>query len=193
MMSSPHLFPHNMVYKILKFSNFLLKHVTKYIRTNIILYLFSVDVRQFLLSHSWSMGFFVSLWTKLMENCEAITSLTHLLAYSYRLFKKGFMKIPKIRNFITKKKKKKNQIYIIYSLFYMIYICPFIMRLIKSWTGFLLAIKALCIPILYIYSVIELFSKLSRPIHLGISLRMSVLSNLSYTLWCETRSWAYLI
>ena len=30
--------------------------------------------------------------TKLMENCEAVTLSTHLFAYSYRLFKKHFMK-----------------------------------------------------------------------------------------------------
>ena len=55
--------------------------------------LFSVDIRQVSLFHSWNMGYSSCLWTKLMAYCEAMTSLTHLFAYSHRLFKKCFMKI----------------------------------------------------------------------------------------------------
>ena len=39
--------------------------------------LFRVNIRQVLLSHSWNMGFSSFLWTKYMENCEAMTSSTH--------------------------------------------------------------------------------------------------------------------
>ena len=75
-----------------------------FIRANIILHLFRVDIkRQVLLSHSWTMGFSSFLWTKYMENYSMRRwhhQLTHkklnkmskprLTAYSYlnRLFKK---------------------------------------------------------------------------------------------------------
>ena len=49
-----------------------------------------MDIRQALLSHSWNMGFSSFLWTKYMENCEAMISSTNSFAYSYWLFKKRF-------------------------------------------------------------------------------------------------------
>ena len=60
------------------------------IRANIILHLFKLDIRQVLLSHSWNKGFSSFLWSKYMDTCVAMTSLTHSFAYSYRLFKKCF-------------------------------------------------------------------------------------------------------
>ena len=87
------LFPTYFVFKIWKYSFFFC--------SNIILHLFSVDIRQVLLFYSWNMGFSSFLWTNLMENCEAMTSSTYLFACSYRLFRKSFIKIANIQNFIT--------------------------------------------------------------------------------------------
>ena len=73
---------------IVKIFIFWLKHVKacphiKYITANMFLHLF---IRQVLRCHSWNMGFLSFLWTKFMDNYEAMTSSTHSFAYSYRLF-----------------------------------------------------------------------------------------------------------
>ena len=77
--------------KKFKFENvhFLLKHVKAcpHIRANIILHkLFSVDIRQDLFSQSCDMGFSNPFCDKnSVENCEAMTSLTHLYAYIFHI------------------------------------------------------------------------------------------------------------
>ena len=52
-------------------------------------------IGQVLVSHSLNLRFLSILWTNWMENCEAMTSSTHLFAYSYQVFKKCFVKIAK--------------------------------------------------------------------------------------------------
>ena len=74
--------------------------ISKYIRANIVLHLFRVDIRHVLLSRSCNMGFSSFLWTKLMENCEATTSSTHSFAYHIDCSRNVLIKITKYKNFI---------------------------------------------------------------------------------------------
>ena len=76
--------------------------ISKYIRANIILHLFRVDIMKVLLSHSWNMGF--------RHFCEQNTWKIvrrwhhHSFAYSYsyyRLFKKCFFENYENSNFIS--------------------------------------------------------------------------------------------
>ena len=69
---------------------------------------------QVLLSHSWNMWFSSFLWTKLMENCEAMTSLTHS-SYSYS------------RNVLLKK-----EIHDHFFLLIQVEESPFVERLLKK-------------------------------------------------------------
>ena len=108
MMSSPHNCP--CILYITFWTFFLLKHVnhvpiSKYIRANIILHLFRVDVRQVLLSqHSWNKvwDFSAFLWTKLMETWEAITIINSLNCIIHIDCSRNIsLKITEIHNFIS--------------------------------------------------------------------------------------------
>ena len=96
-------------------------HIEIYWILNIILHLFRGHLRQVLLSHS--SNFLSFLWTKWMENCEAMNSSTHAFAYSYWLFQKCFVKICKNLQshiFLTF-----NRIFINFSLFFFNFVYSF--------------------------------------------------------------------
>ena len=79
------------------FSYILLKHI----RVNIILYLFRVDIKQVLHSHSWNMGFLSFLWIKWMENCEAMTSSTQYFKIHIDCSRNILWTLRKIQNVVS--------------------------------------------------------------------------------------------
>ena len=114
MMSSPHNFPCILFTKMMKIPYFSYERVK-------LAFISTLNRCRMIWGHAFTclsknMKIFQILYTKYMENGEAMKSSTHSFAYSYRLLRNVLLEITNIQNFII---LFFYPIYITLSLFYL--------------------------------------------------------------------------